>query len=223
DESPLVRVEAAGVATAIAEYFRDRGADVLLLMDSVTRLATAQRQIGLAAGEPPATKGYTPSVFNLLPELMERCGRTPEGSITGFYTVLVEAEDPTDPICEAVRSVTDGHIWLSRALAQRGHYPAVDATQSVSRVMRDIVSPGHGAAAQWARRQIGLHAGVEDMLTIGAYKSGGNPEVDRAVGAMDGIRGFLRQSIDERSEWAATLAGLEALAAAGKASDAQAV
>ncbi len=223
DESPLVRVEAAGVATAIAEYFRDRGADVLLLMDSVTRLATAQRQIGLAAGEPPATKGYTPSVFNILPELMERCGRTPEGSITGFYTVLVEAEDPTDPICEAVRSVTDGHIWLSRALAQRGHYPAVDATQSVSRVMRDIVSPGHGAAAQWVRRQIGLHAGVEDMLTIGAYKSGGNPEVDRAVGAMDGIRGFLRQSIDERSEWAATLAGLEALAAAGKASDAQAV
>ncbi|MCY2929255.1 MAG: FliI/YscN family ATPase, partial [Planctomycetota bacterium] len=139
DESPLMRVEAAGVATAVAEYFRDRGADVLLLRDSVTRLATAQRQVGLAAGEPPATKGFPPSVFSLLPELMERCGRTNEGSITGFYTVLVEAEDPTDPVCEAVRAVTDGHIWLSRALAARGHYPAVDAMQSVSRVMRDIV------------------------------------------------------------------------------------
>jgi flagellum-specific ATP synthase len=217
DESPLVRVEAAAVATAIAEYFRDGGHDVLLLMDSVTRLATAQRQIGLAAGEPPATKGYTPSVFNLLPELMERCGRTGEGSITGFYTVLVEAEDPTDPICEAVRAVTDGHIWLSRALAHRGHWPAIDCLQSVSRVMRDIIGVEHRSAADWARRQIGLYAGIEEMLNIGAYKSGGNSECDHAIRAMEGLRRFLRQSIDERSEWLATVEGLLALRSAGLA------
>ena len=214
DEPPPVRVQAAATATAVAEYFRDTGRDVLLLMDSVTRLATAQRQIGLAAGEPPATKGYPPSVFNLLPELLERCGRTESGSITGFYAVLVEAEDPDETICEAVRSVTDGHIWLSRALANRGSYPAVDCLQSISRVMKDVTGAEHRLAVREIRKQIAVYAGIEDMVNIGAYRGGSNVECDCAIRAMPMIRRFLGQRVDEAAEWLDTQNAVKQLVAA---------
>jgi flagellum-specific ATP synthase len=208
DEPPLVRVQAGAVAASVAEFFRDRGKNVLLLMDSLTRLATAQRQIGLVAGEPPATKGYTPSVFNLLPELLERSGRTEEGSITGFYTVLVEADEMNDPISDAARSVTDGHIWLSRDLANRGHWPAIDVLQSVSRVMIDIVDAPQLSAASQVRRQMALYSDVEELLNIGAYTSGGNVEHDQAIAAMPAIRSFLCQSIQEKAEFGRTAAEL---------------
>jgi len=212
DEPPLVRVQAGAVAATVAEYFRDRGANVLLLMDSLTRLATAQRQIGLIAGEPPTTKGYTPSVFNLLPELLERCGNTAAGSITGFFTVLVEADDMNDPIGDAARSVTDGHIWLSRDLANRGHWPAVDVLQSVSRVMIDVADEEHLAAARQLRKLITLHAEIEELLNIGAYQSGASAEHDLAVQAMPAIKNFLTQRIDECARHAQTLDQLRQLA-----------
>ena len=198
DEPPLLRVQAGAVATAAAEYFRDRGADVVLLMDSLTRLATAQRQIGLVAGEPPATKGYTPSVFNLLPQLLERSGRTELGSITGFYTVLTEGDDPSEPISDAVRAVTDGHIQLSRDLANRGQYPAIDPLRSVSRVMIDLVDAPHRAAAAELNRLMTLYGQVEDMVGIGAYRHGANKDFDLAIQAMPAIRAFLAQGIRER-------------------------
>jgi len=198
DEPPLVRVQAGAVATAIAEHFRDGGSDVLLLMDSLTRLAMAQRQIGLVAGEPPATKGYTPSVFNLLPELLERSGRTAAGSITGFYTVLVEGDDLSEPISDAVRSITDGHIWLSRALASRGQYPAIDVLDSISRVMPDVASPAQREDAQEVLRALAVYRDIEDLVNIGAYAHGENPECDAAVKAQPLIREFLRQDIAER-------------------------
>ena len=204
DEPPLVRVQAGAVAAAVAEYFRDNGCDVLLLMDSLTRLATAQRQIGLVAGEPPTTKGYTPSVYNLLPQLLERSGRTETGSITGFYSVLVEGDDPADPVGDAVRSVTDGHIYLSRDLANRGHYPAIDVNQSVSRIMADVADEGHQAAAREIHRLIALYADVEDLVNVGAYKPGANADYDLAIHAMGGIRRFLAQETDERADYEQT-------------------
>jgi flagellum-specific ATP synthase len=210
DEPPPLRVQAGAVATAVAEYFRDRGCDVVLLVDSLTRLATAQRQIGLAAGEPPATKGYTPSVFNLLPQLLERTGRTEEGSVTAFYAVLAEADDQAEPISDAVRAVTDGHIWLSRQLAQRGHYPAIDYLQSVSRVMIDVAEGEHLAAAAEIRRLMALYAEIEDMVTIGAYQGGGS-EYDLAVKAMPLIRAFLDQPIERREDFDDTVAALKEL------------
>jgi flagellum-specific ATP synthase len=210
DEPPPLRVQAGAVATAVAEYFRDRGCDVVLLVDSLTRLATAQRQIGLAAGEPPATKGYTPSVFNLLPQLLERTGRTEEGSVTAFYAVLAEADDQAEPISDAVRAVTDGHIWLSRQLAQRGHYPAIDCLQSVSRVMIDVAEGEHLAAAAEIRRLMALYAEIEDMVTIGAYQGGGS-EYDLAVKAMPLIRAFLDQPIERREDFDDTVAALKEL------------
>ena len=197
DSPPLVRVQAAAVASAVAEFFRDQGLDVLLLMDSLTRLATAQRQIGLAAGEPPTTKGYTPSVFNLLPGLLERSGRTEAGSITGFYSVLVEGDDESDPICDAVRSITDGHVWLSRELANRGQYPAVDCLRSISRVMIDVTDEAHYRAARRLKRLLAVYDDVEDMVNIGAYNSGANDEQDLAVAAAEKIRRFLSQRIDQ--------------------------
>ncbi len=197
DEPPLLRVQAGAVATAVAEYFRDTGHDVLLLMDSLTRLATAQRQIGLVAGEPPTTRGYTPSVFNLLPQLLERSGRTQNGSITGFYTVLVEGDDMSDPIADAVRSITDGHIWLSRAMANRGHYPAIDVLESISRVRNDVVSPEHRAAAVEVQRLLAAYREVEDLVNLGAYSRGANPQYDQAIDAYPLINEFLRQDVAE--------------------------
>jgi len=205
DEPPLLRVQGGAVAAAIAEYFRDQGKDVLLLMDSLTRLAMAQRQIGLAAGEPPATKGYTPSVFSLIPQLLERSGRAETGSVTGFYTVLVEADDVVvDPIGDAARAATDGHIHLSRGLANRGHFPAIDILQSVSRVMIDVAEPPHLAAAQKVQSLLAVHEEIEDMVSIGAYQKGASAEYDLAVNMMPMIRRFLAQRTDQRADFAET-------------------
>ena len=193
DEPPLMRVRAAKVATTVAEYFRDQGKDVLLLMDSITRMCQAQRQIGLAAREPPATKGFPPSVFALIPEVLERAGRTATGSITGFYTVLVEGDDFNEPIPDAVKGITDGHLWLNRALANRGHFPALDVVQSISRVRGDVTDKEHG---RMARRVLGVwaaYADVADLVNIGAYVAGGNVEYDVAVQARPRITQFLQQ------------------------------
>jgi flagellum-specific ATP synthase len=197
DESPALRVRAAFVATAIAEYFRDQGNDVLLLMDSITRVAMAQRQIGLAAGEPPATKGYTPSVFALMPQLLERSGRTSRGSITGFYTVLVEADDMNEPVSDTARGILDGHVWLARRLANKGHYPAVSVLDSISRVMIDVVSAEHMQAARRIQRILATWNEIEDLVNIGAYAVGTNPQYDLAVHAKPQIDAFLQQGIDE--------------------------
>jgi len=175
DQAPVLRIRAALAATAAAEFFRDQGRTVLLLMDSVTRLAMAQRQIGLAAGEPPATKGYTPSVFALLPKLLERAGQSDRGSITGFYTVLVEGDDMTEPVSDAVRGILDGHVWLSRDLANKGHYPAIGVLESISRVMSDVADSPHLAVARKVRRLIATYHDIEDLVNIGAYVSGSNP------------------------------------------------
>jgi flagellum-specific ATP synthase len=212
DDPPLVRVKAAMAATAVAEYFRDEGHDVLLLLDSITRMAWAQRQIGLAAGEPPATKGYTPSVFSLLPTLLERAGRTETGSITGFYTVLVEGDDITEPVSDTVRGILDGHVWLSRKLANRGHYPAIDVLESISRVMVDVVDGEHLKAARALCRLKSVYADVEDLVNIGAYAKGTNPQIDLAIRMRERIDEFLRQDMNEGSGLAKTRSGLLALA-----------
>jgi flagellum-specific ATP synthase len=197
DEPALMRVQAAQTATAIAEYFRDKGRDVLLIMDSITRFAMAQREIGLAAGEPPTTRGYTPSVFALLPKLVERAGRAATGSITGFYSVLVEGDDPQEPISDAVRGLLDGHTWLSRKLAARSHYPAIDALESISRLMNDIVGRKHQEAAGAIRELLAAHRDHEDLISIGAYRRGANKAVDAAIEMNDEINRFLRQRVDE--------------------------
>lgn len=212
DESPVLRVRAAFVATAVAEFLRDRGKNVLLLMDSLTRMAMAQRQIGLAAGEPPATRGYTPSVFALLPQLLERAGRTERGSITGLYTVLVEADDINDPIGDAARGVLDGHIWLSRALATKAHYPAVAVTESISRVMSDIVDADHQQAAKVVLRAMATWNEIEDLVNIGAYAPGSNAAFDAVIQTRPGVLAFLQQAIDERSSFADSRRQLLALA-----------
>lgn len=197
DEPALVRVRSALAATAVAEYFRDAGRDVLLVMDSLTRFAMAQREIGLAAGEPPATRGFPPSVFALLPRLVERAGRSREGSITAFYSVLVEADDPQEPIGDAVRGLLDGHTWLSRKLASRGHYPAIDLLGSISRLMNDIVSREHREAAGLVRELLGAHREHEDLISIGAYRRGANRAVDLALEFWEPLEQFLRQRIEE--------------------------
>ena len=201
DESPVLRVRACFLATAVAEYFRDQGADVLLMMDSVTRMAMAQRQIGLAAGEPPATKGYPPSVFALLPRLLERSGRTERGSVTGLYTVLVAGDDIAEPISDAARGVLDGHVWLARALANRGHYPAVSTLESISRVMVDVVDEEHIAAARAVRRVLAVWADIEDLVNIGAYVAGSNVDYDVAVQMKPRIDEFLQQGIMEKASF----------------------
>ncbi|MGD1278097.1 MAG: FliI/YscN family ATPase [Tepidisphaeraceae bacterium] len=196
DDAALLRVRAAKTACTVAEHFRDQGRDVLLLMDSLTRLCHAQRQIGLAAREPPATKGFPPSVFALLPEILERAGKTQIGSITGFYTVLVEGDDFNEPIPDAVKGIGDGHLWLSRSLANRGHYPAVDILQSISRVTTDVVP---SEQIRQARRLLSLTAvyeDIEDLVNIGAYVPGANAEFDLAVQARPKIVQFLRQAAD---------------------------
>lgn len=199
DEPALARVQAALVATTVAEFFRDQGLDVLLMMDSLTRLALAQREIGLAAGEPPTTRGFPPSTFALLPRLLERAGRTQQGSITGIYSVLVEGDDPQEPIADAARGLLDGHVWLSRKLASSGHYPAIDVLESVSRSMNDLACPDHRNAAQEIRRMLATYRQHEDLISLGAYRRGTTPAVDRAIDLRDEIGAFLRQAVDERS------------------------
>ncbi len=215
DQPPLVRIRGALLATAIAEYFRDQGRHVLLMMDSLSRLAYSQREIGLAVGEPPTTRGYPPSVFALLPKLLERVGTSVgPGSITGLYTVLVDPDDAADPIGETARSVLDGHIVLSRDLAARNHYPAIDLLQSASRVMRDVISPAHQAAARTIVDLTATYRQSEDLIAIGAYKPGADPRLDKAVAAHDRIEAFLRQDIDEQVEFAASVRSLIDLAEA---------
>jgi flagellum-specific ATP synthase len=201
NEPALTRVKAAFTATAVAEYFRDKGRNVLLLMDSVTRFAMAQREIGLAAGEPPTTRGYPPSMFSLLPRLVERAGRAQRGSITAFYSVLVEGDDENEPVADTVRGLLDGHVWLSRKIATRGHYPAVDVLASISRVMNDITSEEHRSAAQVIRRVLAAYAEHEDLISIGAYRRGSNRAVDVAVEMRDTIEEMFRQRIDQKLPW----------------------
>jgi flagellum-specific ATP synthase len=198
DQSALLRIRAAFVATSIAEFFRDQGKTVNLMVDSVTRLAMAQREVGLAAGEPPATRGYTPSVFAMLPRLLERAGTSDgAGSITGLYTVLVEGDDMNEPVADTVRGILDGHIVLSRRLASRGHYPAIDVLQSISRSMNDIVSRDVLQASSDFREIMASYQETEDLLTIGAYKPGQNARVDRAVKKIEAVNTFLKQEIDD--------------------------
>jgi flagellum-specific ATP synthase len=199
DEPALVRVQAAMAATSLAEYFRDRGRDVLLLMDSLTRFAMAQREIGLAAGEPPTTRGFPPSVFALLPRLVERAGRTPLGSITAFYSVLVEGDDPNEPVSDAVRGLLDGHVLLARRLASRGHYPAIDVLESISRLMPDLTLKEHRQAALSIRELLAAHRDHEDLISIGAYRGGANPAVDAALAMQTELNAFLRQAVEESS------------------------
>jgi FliI/YscN family ATPase len=195
----LLRVRAPFTATAVAEHFRDEGLDVLLLMDSITRMANAQREVGLSAGEPPATKGYPPSVFAQLPRLLERAGRAARGSITGFYTVLVEGDDVNEPIADAARSILDGHVWLSRDLAVRGQYPAVDVLRSVSRLMVDVATADQAEAAQRVRALMAIYQDAEDLINVGAYVKGSNPDIDLAVQARPALLRFLKQGITEGS------------------------
>jgi flagellum-specific ATP synthase len=197
DQPPLVRIRGAFLATTIAEYFRDQGRDVLLMMDSLTRVAMAQREIGLSVGEPPSARGYTPSVFGLLPRLLERAGRGPEGSITGLYTVLVEGDDMNEPIADAARSLLDGQVSLSRRLASDGHYPAIDVLGSISRVMLNIVSAPHREGAGRVRSWLGTHRDAEDLINIGAYARGASAAIDEAVARLPAIMQFLRQPLDQ--------------------------
>ena len=211
DSPPIQRVKAAFVAVTIAEYFRDKGKNVLFMMDSLTRFAQAQRQIGLAAGEPPATKGYCPSVFSLMPRLVERLGCAENGSITGILTVLVENDDLADPVADSARSLLDGHIVLSRKLAERGHYPAVDILQSISRLMPAVTSEEHKLAAQKLREIYAIYLDAEDLINIGAFSPGSNRRIDGAVALIDKISDFLIQPIRERTDFADTVSRLTAI------------
>jgi flagellum-specific ATP synthase len=197
NEPALHRVKGAFLAMAIAEYFRDAGQSVLLMMDSVTRLAMAQREIGLAVGEPPTTRGYTPSVFSLLPQLLERAGTGETGAITGLFTVLVEADDMNDPIADAVRSILDGHIVLTRELATQNHYPAIDVLESVSRLNRDLLTPGQLELGARAREHMAAYRKNQDLINIGAYPAGSNPVIDNAIGLHEPLNRFLRQDVRE--------------------------
>ena len=213
DQAPLVRLRAALVATTIAEYFRDMGKQVLLLMDSLTRLAYSQREVGLAIGEPPTTKGYTPSVFAMLPKLLERVGTGPgAGTITGLYTVLVDGDDLNDPVADSARSILDGHIVLSRTLAAQNHFPAIDLLQSTSRVMRDIVGREHTEAARAVLELIARYRQSEDLILLGAYKQGMNKTLDRAVQAQEAINAYVRQEVDQPATLASSIQGLRELA-----------
>ena len=205
DKSALIRMKGAFIGTTIAEYFRDLGMDVLLMMDSVTRFAMAQREIGLTIGEPPTTKGYTPSVFAILPKLLERAGTTDSGSITGLYNVLVDGDDMTEPIADAVRSILDGHIVLSRKLANTGQFPAVDPLQSVSRVMPDIVSREHRQRTMIFNEILATYREAEDLINIGAYVKGSNPQIDNALSRIGSLRSFLKQDIFEEAEYTSTI------------------
>lgn len=212
DRPAPLRIRAAFVALAVAEFFRDQGKDVLLVMDSVTRLAMAQREIGLAAGEPPSQKGYTPSVFNLLPKIFERSGRFRKGSITGFFTVLVEGDDFNEPICDAVRAILDGHIVLSRQLGAAGHYPAIDVLQSVSRLAPRLYTPEQRDAAMKLREAMATHQRSEDLINLGAYASGANPKLDAAIRLRPRLLDFLKQDSADHSSFEKTMSGMRDLA-----------
>lgn len=211
DRPALQRIKAAWVATAIAEDFRDRGYHVALMMDSVTRFAMAQREVGLAAGEPPVAKGYTPSVYALLPRLLERAGTGPQGAITGLYTVLVEGDDHTDPIADTVRSILDGHIWLSRELAHEQHFPAIDVLASMSRLMSHLATPEQRSQAAAILESLATYRRMRDLIAVGAYTPGSQPEVDRAIRLIPRINAFLRQDADHVASWVTTTADLAAL------------
>ncbi len=204
EASPLLKARGTLAAATIAEYFRDQGKDVLLLMDSLTRYAMALREVGLAIGEPPTTKGYTPSVFAALPKLVERAGYSEKGSVTGLYTVLIEADDINDPISDAVRSIVDGHIFLSRKLAAQGHYPAVDVLYSASRVMIDVVSDNHLESSKKLKQLLATYQEAEDLINIGAYVKGSNPRIDESVEYHEGIRSFLIQGINDKEDFLTT-------------------
>ncbi len=214
DRPAPLRIRACFVALAIAEYFRDQGKDVLLVMDSVTRLAMAQREIGLAAGEPPSQKGYTPSVFNLLPKIFERAGSFPRGSITGFFTVLVEGDDFNEPICDAVRAILDGHIILSRELGAAGHYPAIDILQSVSRLASQVSTVEQKTSAQKVREAMAAYHRAQDLILLGAYAQGSNQKLDAAIRARGQLEEFLRQDAHAKSSRDDTLSRLTQLATA---------
>ncbi|GGI66151.1 flagellar protein export ATPase FliI [Enterococcus alcedinis] len=211
DAPPLVRLKGAYVATAIAEYYRDKGKKVVLMMDSVTRFAMAQREIGLSIGEPPTTKGYTPSVFTTLPKLLERSGMSNKGSITAFYTVLVEGDDMNEPIADAVRGILDGHIILSRKIAAQNHYPAIDIQNSLSRLMKAIVSPEQHKYAGELKENLAIYQESKDLIDIGAYKSGSNAVIDYAISLHHPINYFLRQNVDEFSTFDVTTMALNQL------------
>jgi len=202
---PLSRLRGAYVATAVAEFFRDQGLDVMLLFDSVTRFARAQREIGLAAGEPPATRGYTPSMFDSMPKLLERSGTSDRGSITGFYTILVDGDDMDEPVSDTVRGILDGHIVLSRRLAQAYHYPAIDVLQSISRLASSVSGPASKKASGFIRKTMAVYAEAEDLINVGAYHTGSNPVIDEAIAKHGPIEDFLIQSVDERSSLEETL------------------
>jgi FliI/YscN family ATPase len=207
-----LRVRACFVALAIAEYFRDQNEDVLLVMDSITRLAMAQREIGLAAGEPPSQKGYTPSVFSLLPKVCERAGNFAQGSITAFFTVLVEGDDFNEPICDALRAILDGHITLARELGAAGHYPAIKILDSVSRLQSRLATPEESANARRIREALALYGQSEDLINLGAYVAGSNPKLDAAIRSRNEILRFLRQGPEDRSPVQDTVRQMGALA-----------
>lgn len=211
DQPSLVRLKGAYVATAVAEYFRDRGRKVMLMMDSVTRFARAQREVGLACGEPPARAGYTPSVFAELPKLLERAGNSDKGSITAFYTVLVAGDDMNEPVADEVRSILDGHIILSRDMAAREHYPAIHVLDSVSRVMRAVSAPEHVRAANKLRETMAVYEKSRDLILLGAYEPGSDPRVDFAIRKIDQIEAFLKQATDQKTEFGETVQRLTAL------------
>jgi flagellum-specific ATP synthase len=221
DAPPLLRLQGADYASSIAEYFRDQGQHVLLLMDSLTRYAMAQREIALAIGEPPATKGYPPSCFARLPQLVERSGNGPAGggSITAFYTVLTEGDDQQDPIADAARAILDGHIVLTRALAEEGHYPAIDVAQSASRVMHNVVAPAHVECARRFRALQASYARGRDLLQVGAYVPGSDQTLDLAIEKSDSMNSFLRQGMNEASDFRFSIDALQALMSPGQSAD----
>ena len=200
DQPALIRLKAAQLATSVAEYFRDQGKDVMLMMDSLTRFAMAQREVGLAVGEPPVTRGYTPSVFSVMPRLLERSGTSDKGSITGLYTVLVDGDDLNEPITDTVRSILDGHIVLSRSLANKNHYPAIDVLASVSRVMPNIVDEEHKNNANEFKNIMSVYKDAEDLINIGAYVKGSSSSIDRSIEKIEAIERFLKQNVDEKTE-----------------------
>ena len=211
DRPALERNKAAKTATAIAEYFRDQGKDVLLMMDSLTRFSMAQREIGLASGEPPVSRGYPPSVYSEMPKLLERAGRAAKGSITGLYTVLVDGDDFNEPITDTARSILDGHIMLDRRLGHKNHYPAIDILQSISRCMSQITDRNHKQAAGKLKNVLATYSEAEDLINIGAYKNGSNPSIDYAITKIDAVNEFLCQGTDEKFDFETSVSLLEGL------------